>query len=313
MLNLSTVGALKHIKAGDNLIEISGDKLLSLQSALLMMLKDIVAACNESGARYTLSGGTCLGTVRHHGFIPWDDDIDINMAHADFAKFAHVLTEMFPNKYTVHFPGESEGYDYAFPQVRLNGTVMRGHSDVMKPSSECGISVDIFYLENVPDNYLSRQFQGFASMALGLICSCRRFAKYADEYNALVADDSQTRKVFARKIRIGKFVSFWTTERWVKAWDNWNSRCKNEKSERLTIPTGRNHYFGEMLSRSDFFPTVSGDFDGVEAELPGVASAYLEKLYGPDYMTPPSVEDREVHVVYELSLGKYGQSEEAES
>ena len=310
-MKLSTVDIFKHIKKGEDNIELTGENLCALQRVLDGMLKDIVQACCVAGARYTLSGGTCLGAVRHVGFIPWDDDVDLNMARADFAKFARKLENLFPGKYTVQIPGKTPGYDLAFPRVRLNGTVVRSREDIGKPRAECGAYVDIFYVENIPNNPVLRKLHGLGSMAIGLGYSCRRFAAYADQYKVLAAEDTEAMKIFAKKERLGKLVSFWTPEHWARVWDNWNSCCKNGNTAFSSIPVGRNHYFKETHPSSVFFPVSDGQFDGLTVAMPGDTKAYLTKLYGPNYMTPPEANDREVHVVYEFDLGGYGQGVEA--
>jgi lipopolysaccharide cholinephosphotransferase len=308
-LKLSTVDVFKHIKRSETNIEISDDRLAKLQHVLFGILKDIDAACCQSGVCYTLSGGTCLGAVRHHGFIPWDDDIDLNMTHADFDKFASALSGMFPGKYTLQIPGKTPGYDLGFPRVRLNGTILRSREDIDKPAAQCGAYVDIFYIENIPNGVVARGVHGFVSMALGFGYSCRRFAAYADQYKKLVADDPEALKIFKRKERIGRLFSFWSPEKWAKVWNNWNSNCKDKNSNFVSIPVGRNHYFKETYQRSVFFPVSQGDFETLRACLPADPVTYMTKLYGSDYMTPPPEESREVHVVYEFDLGEFGEQD----
>lgn len=308
-MKLSTFDAFKHAQQNADSIEISGDILLDVQRVLAMILEDVVAACEESGARYTLSGGTCLGAVRHQGFIPWDDDLDLNIVHEDFANLRSVLEKRYPGKYSFQVPGATSSYDLAFPRIRLNGTVVRTRDDFDRPSEECGLYVDVFYLENVPNNGVLRKLHGLGSMGLGFLYSCRRFAAYSEQYKALLGNDSEALKAFAFKERLGKLVSFWSTDRWTKAWDDWNSNCHGE-TDYLTIPVGRKHYFGELHPRAVFFPVSEGVFGGLRVALPGKAQDYLTKLYGSDYMTPPAVGDREVHSVFEFDLGKYGREDD---
>lgn len=305
-MKLSTFDAFKHAGQNSETIEVSGSNLLALQRVLKVVLADVVAACEQCGARYTLSGGTCLGAVRHKGFIPWDDDLDLNILHGDFEKLQNALERMFPGKYSFQVPGVTLAYDLAFPRIRLNGTVVRTRDDFDKPAEECGVYVDVFYLENAPSNALARSLHGLVSMALGLFYSCRRFAAYSDQYKALLGNDKDALKAFAVKERIGRLVSFWPPDQWTKVWDNWNSCCKDDRSSYMTIPVGRKHYFGETQPRAVFFPVSEGRFGELAAALPGNADAYLSKLYGPDYMALPNVEDREVHSVFEFDLGIYG-------
>ena len=305
-MKLSTFDAFKHAYQGKDSIEVTGNTLLAMQRVLSHVLCDVVAACDDCGAHYTLSGGTCLGAVRHKGFIPWDDDLDLNVLHQDFNKLKATIERMFPGKYSFQVPGVTPGYDLAFPRIRLNGTIVRTRDDFGKPAEECGVYVDVFYLENAPSNALARNLHGLVSMALGFLYSCRRFAAYSDQYKVLLGNDNDALKAFAVKERIGRLVSFWSPDQWTKIWDNWNSCCKDDRSSYITIPVGRKHYFGETQPRAVFFPVSEGRFGELTAALPGNADAYLSRLYGSDYMTPPHVEDREVHSVFEFDLGVYG-------
>lgn len=308
-MGLSTFELFKHIKNTNSTIELTGDSLCSLQNVLKMMLQDFQVAADKAEARWTLSGGTCLGSLRHHGFIPWDDDIDINLIHDDLTKFVDAINSLFPGKYTIQIPGLTDDYDLGFARMRLNGTIVRNRDDIGLPSSSCGAYIDIFLLESVPDNFICRGIHGFISMALGFCYSCRRFEAHADLYNSLVAGNESALKVFKRKEMIGKLFSFYTPEKWVALWNRWNSKYRNSSSKYISIPTGRKHYFGELYSRDAFFPTEPGEFEGLLLPVPNDFKVYMEALYGPDYMTPPPLEDREVHVVYEFDLGKYSNIE----
>lgn len=309
--SFSTFAAFKHIKSSECSIKLEGETLKQYQRVLTMILADIDSVCRKHNIAYTLGGGTCLGAVRHHGFIPWDDDIDLNMPRADYERFARVFPQEMGEKYWLHDCQTTPGYELAFPRIRLKGTVVRSRDDY--DFHECGAYVDIFIVENTPNNKFLRSLHGFGSMAFGFIYSCRRFTKHADNYLSLVNEGTPAYKAFSKKIKIGRLFAFRLTEAWTKTWDKWNARYKDNDSQYVTIPVGRNHYFKEMHPRSVFFPTKTADFGGLKVPVPGDANAYLTALYGPDYMTPPSKDNQETHVVLEFDLGEYAPQKQTET
>ena len=307
-MSLSTVSIFKHIDAPENTIKVQGEKLDLLQKALLSIVSDINDVCKQNNITYMLSGGTCLGAIRHEGFIPWDDDVDLFMLRVDFFNFAEKLEQQFPGKYLIEIPAKTKGYNLAFSRIRLNGTVVRSKEDIDKPVEDCGVYVDIFYLENAPDNLILRKLHCAHSMFCGLAYSCRRFKDHAEDYFKLVQNNKQALKTFKKKAFLGKVFSLKSVDGWVASWDKANSLCKNENSKFICCPVGRKHYSGETYVRDSFFPTVEKNFEGLSVPVPKDYEKYLTQLYGPDFMQLPPEEDREVHVVYEFDLSKFEQS-----
>ena len=301
-MSLSTFDIFKKVDAGD-LIELSGKKLESLQVVLLQMAREVDAVCAEHRIPYTFGGGSCLGAARHQGFIPWDDDLDINMTRGGYRRFIDVYESELKDRYWLHDCERTPGYDLAFPRLRLKGTTVRTRDDF--DNQECGAYIDIFIIDNAPSNALLRNAHGFISMALGFAYSCRRFAAHAADYLSLVEGDAAATSAFKKKILIGKLLSFRSVESWTRAWDRWNSRCHDEGSSHVTIPVGRKHYFGELQLRSDYFPVSHGSFGDLTVPLPKNTDVYMRSLYGEEYMTPSPEGDREKHVVYEFDLGDF--------
>lgn len=302
MAMLSTVEAFKHIAVNDDMIAVEGELLQRLQDELLVMLGDVIDVCDTNGIPYTLSGGTCLGAVRHGGFIPWDDDIDINIAREGIDLFVQKMREQHGDIYWVHHPMETHNLGLGLVRVRKKGTVVRGREDFDMPREQCGVPVDVFIIENTPDNAVLRLAHGTVSLALGLALSCRRFAAYGDEYLKLAGDNASARHVFKTKMALGKLASFKSIDGWCHAWYKWNALCKNNQSRYVSLAAGRKHYFGELHPRQVFFPAKEGRFEHLKVALPGNWDAYLRSIHG-DYMEIPQETDREAHVVYELDLG----------
>ena len=108
-MGLSTFDAFKHLKA-EGAIPLEGDRLVALQRRLVSILDDILVVAQETGARLILGGGTALGAMRHKGFIPWDDDLDVNMPRADWPKFRVAFASRFGGKYVICEPGAPKDY-----------------------------------------------------------------------------------------------------------------------------------------------------------------------------------------------------------
>ena len=176
---------------------------------------------------------------------------------------------------------------------------MRGCSDA--DSEQCGAYIDIAIMENTFDNAVLRKIHGAVSMVLGLIVSCRKFAKESQYLLSLVEGNKEVTKIFKTKIRIGKILSFLTLRRWTLIYDWWNRICKSENTKYVTVPTGRKHFFGELYERKDFYESTRCEFEGRKWKIPKEYDKYLTKMYG-NYMEIPDKEHRERHVLVELKL-----------
>ncbi len=309
--NYSTFDLFKLIsKYTKGVIKIEGDLLERYQQVVLSIAEDIIAICDEEKITYHLTGGTALGAVRHHGFVPWDDDIDIDILGSDFDRFAKALEKKYPGKYTLE-TCRTPGYGIMINKVRLRDSIVRGKEDVGR--EDCGIFVDLIRIENTFDNSLLRKVHGFFCMGMGFLLSCRNFYKNRRLMMDLVRllqnnpdfDDRQKlkdiRKVFKTKIRIGRLLCFMTVRRWAILTQTCYGLCKNSRSEYVSVPGGRNHYFGELYRRESFVETVPMEYEGHMWQVPKDYDAYLTHMYG-DYMTIPEEQDREEHVILELRL-----------
>lgn len=287
----------------DHVVYVEGEDLKKLKQTLLGMLQDFMAVCAKYDLNYTLSGGSVLGTIRHRGFIPWDDDIDVNMPRKDFNKFKEVFDKELGTGYKLLAPELTPGYGAAASRFIKKGTAYRTFNDVAEPRENCGICIDIFVLENTPDNALARKLRGYWSLAVGYLLSCRKVYDYLPKLLE-IQDTPEVRAAFAKKYKIGRFFKFIpldTAAHWTyKVY----SGCKNDNSKYVTIPSGRKHYFGEMDSRENMCKTTEGTFEGIKVKLPAGIESYMTRLYGPDYMTPPPADKRERHPLFEFSLGE---------
>ena len=292
-MGLSTFDAYKHLEA-EGAISLEGGRLAALQGRLASILDDILAVVSETGVRLILGGGSALGAARHGGFIPWDDDLDVNIPRADWTRFRDAFTKRFGGKYAIYEPGSPTDYPLCFPRIRLKGTSFVTREDLVSPPPCCGVFVDVFLSESVPDNPVLRAFHGYGSLALGFLYSCRKaFAerKWHRKWGLGGA-------AFRIKRAIGLVLSFAPVGFWTNLWDGWNGLCRNDATRLVTYPVGRRHYFGELAPRAELAPGEARPFEGRQCPCAADLDAYMTRLYGPGYMTPPPPEKRERHVVF---------------
>lgn len=299
-MGLSTFEALKTARS-ESMVIPTDDERAQLQAIILEMLDDVHAYCEAQGLTYLLSGGNVLGALRHHGFIPWDDDADLFMPRADYLRFIEGFADAFPGKYWVECPEHTPEVGIPIARIRREGTVARLYNDM--PGEHMGVSVDIFVLEDVPDQPVLRNLHGIRCLAVGLFFSCRRFARDAAYYRKLAEGNASLARTTAIKIALGRLASVRSLEWWSHHVARVYSRYRIPGSAFISCPSGRLHYFGELYRREDFLPPITASFEGREYRIPRHPEVYLKRLYG-DWETLPAPDEREIHGYEELDLGK---------
>ena len=302
MASLSTFAQFKNLR-NSNLIVPDDDMLRQLQQVILTIADDIIDFCESHGINYELGGGSVLGALRHQGFIPWDDDIDINMPRSDYDRFFKEFAAAFPDKYSLHSVECTPGYRSWGGKVRLNGTTLKDKEDIY--TNDCGVWIDIFPIENTYDNPILRWWHGVISDFYGLICSCVRTRQDKDYYFSLVQDNADLKKSLKIKACLGALFSFRSYNEWMKRSTRWFLRCRNGQSQFVTVPSGRAHFFGELKRREDLVETRKATFEGRQWNVPKNAEHYLECLYG-DWQQLPPEDQREHHAFFAFDLGKWG-------
>lgn len=305
MKMLETFGAFKNpADSAEECHTLSDGDVRKVQRVLLMMMDDIHTLCRRERLEYVITGGCALGAVRHGGFIPWDDDIDVSMPRADYDRFAELVTRAFPDKYDVQEIRADRTYDLNFMKLRLKGTCFREAFDPARGGGRDGIFIDIFPIENVYDHALAQLWQGIRSDGLQFVCSCVRLRQKKDRLEPLMRKGAPLAGTLRFKTALGGAFGFMSFRSWLLLTERALSCCRDGKSRLIAIPVGRGHFRRERYPRTWFFRPKLKPFADRRYFFPAKTERYLRRLYG-DYMKIPSESERERHSVAEFDLGKY--------
>lgn len=284
------------------LMEVDQDMRNRLQDVLVEMMQDIHNVCIKRKIGYALVGGSCLGAVRHQGFIPWDDDIDISMLREDWEKFRSCFDEELGEKYVMEAPQYgNKDCKTTWAKVYKKKTVLQEIMDVDTPYEQ-GIFIDIFFYENVSNNKIIRKIDACLSDFLKGVATSMVFYKYPNELmKQYYGATPQTKRYYNMRRFLGFLFSWMSHKRFCDCYDKFVSRHKTP-SEYITAPTGRKNYMGEILQRKWWIPQKQVKFENTEFLVPADSHNYLLTLFGKNYMQLPPVEKREKHFIVKLKF-----------
>ena len=267
-------------------IQLSNDTLRKLQLTELEMIAEVDRICREEGINYSLDGGTLLGAIRHKGFIPWDDDLDIGMTRDDYERFITAYEKELSDRYILNAPNYSANR-WGYAKLRRKGTDFvrfgQEHTQYKK-----GVCIDLFVVDNVPDSsFLRRFFYGYNY--------CLRKILYSD-VGRKQADSPFLRLWYKMLYLIPRDPVF-------KARNYFASRFNRKKTElvsHLTHPyPSKETKYGVPAECFDDFIDI--EYEGFKFKAFKQYDRYLSMLYG-DYMQLPPEDKRKVHAASKLEL-----------
>lgn len=269
------------------MIKLEGELLRKLQMTELEMLIEVDRICRKYDISYSLDGGTLLGTVRHNGFIPWDDDADIVMLRPEYDRFYNACRkELDTKRFFLQEYRTDAGYRWGYSKMRRNGTVfLREGQEHVKCNQS--VFIDIFIYDNVPDNAIIRRLHLF-------ICYCIRKALYA-EVGRKNAKRLLLRVWYGIIGKIPRNIWFCMIEKIAKPINR--KQCRLVRH--MTYPYRRECRYG--LPRECFDEYIEKDFEGYSFKVFKKYHLYLTRLYG-DYMTLPPENQRKTHPVSRIEL-----------
>ncbi len=243
------------------------------QQALLSILREFDRVCNQLNIPYVLFSGTMLGAVRHQGFIPWDDDIDILMMRKDYERFLKQADSVLDQEKFFLQKEFSEHWPMFFSKLRLNGTTCIEKYHPRDPQIHQGIYIDLFPCDNAAKTTLGRKIQFYASK----IVIAKSLLKRGYETS------SKKKKIFMGMCRVLPKAPFLRIV-----------RSKNEQSQYVhSFFAAASSYSKNIYLRKYFLKTTTGIFEDETYPIPEHYDEILRIMYG-DYMTLPPIEERKI-------------------
>lgn len=261
--------------------------LRKLQLAELDVLKELIRICKKYNLTYYISGGTYLGAVRHKGFIPWDDDMDIAMPRPDFEKFLKLVNEIDKNYELVTFQTHSD-YNWYPPKLRNNKVKVKNTST--KNAQIESAWIDIFPLDGMPKNKILATFHKIR------LSYCRLYYVISD-FDNIVNLKKRHRPfyekiiiAFFKKVNVSKIID---TKKALYKIDGALKKYPYEKSSVNMNYMGA-YRLNSIIPKTVYAEGALYDFEGLKLNGPKDYDTYLTQIYG-DYMTPPRKTDQNKH------------------
>lgn len=264
-------------------MEIAQKDMEHLREIELNLLKSFIHVCKKLSLRYFVVGGTMLGAIRHKGFIPWDDDIDVAMPREDYEIFCRTAQDFLAQQYFVQTHVTDPEYILSFAKLRdSNTTFIETSMKEMKINH--GVYIDIFPIDFYPD-------QNWAKVKFGLKKKILQF-RFRKEF----VFSEEIHQSFGKKIAAG-LLSACATLCYPNLDQAFEARetlyCSCRKSSLKSN-------FGGAWGKKEIMPATIydqyADYPFETITVKGVADydAYLQNLYG-NYMKFPPEEQREPH------------------
>lgn len=247
----------------------------------LDILKAIDIICNENNLKYCMCGGTMLGAIRHSGFIPWDDDIDIMLLRKDYNILIDILKKQSKYKWLEVLDYNTNGYFYPFAKAVDNTTIAKQDDN----TTEHGIWVDIFPYDNLPNDEKKRNkfiLSNYRKRSIILSMTTDFDAKEKIKHKYI-------------KILLKFYSSFIDKRKFILKYNEFGQKYNNQDTKYVGCMFSP-YKLKECFDREWFNDVKKYKFENDEFYGPLKADEFLRQLYG-NYMELPPIEKRRNHKI----------------
>lgn len=289
-------------KFGDSLLQgplspLTPESLRQAQLLQLKIMHEIQRVCRKHSLKFFLIGGSLLGAIRHNGFIPWDDDLDIGMLREDYERFLEFAPTELSEEFWVQHWQNDLSYGHVFAKVQLKNT--RWHiAGAQKVVAKQGLYVDVFPFDRIPSKPTDQQKH--YRMVKSVTSLLRLKTGYEiKQKNWYLTIRQKLRSIYASLLPVWKIHS--------RVHAMYQAGCSLADEQNPVCTAIGANYFGSARPEKMFRELVLHSFEDGDFPIPRDFDAILQHQYG-DYMTLPPPNQRMVHGVYDFSFGPYGDS-----
>ncbi len=274
------------------------DELRRIQMSQLKVAKEIHRICQKNDIPYILIGGTLLGAVRHKGFIPWDDDLDIGFTRDNYERFLQVAKKELNQKYFLQEWRSDPTYAYPFGKIRINGTKFV-ESSVKNKDSHDGIFVDIFPYDKYPEGAVKRKFLGIRLTLL------RQVLVLKTGYCEYVSFTGKTSRQFAKMLLfpfLYLYSCIFSKKSLIDQFDRIASRYNGQNCDLYYEHSGASQYGKWVIPSECFDHRMLMQFEDTEFSVPVNFDKYLSIGYGNYMELPPEDKRTNRHGIIEIAF-----------
>ena len=250
------------------------------QKYLLKLFREVDEICREHNLRYVLAGGSLIGALRHEGFVPWDDDVDLYMPRPDWEKFTEICKTELPPDREIQCSEVDRNYTNSFPRYASTNTCAIHKSQII--GKDCGGEIiDILTLDPVPAD--DKEYEKYRTHMMIYSDLINISVGYSDRWEIPA---SMYLKYLLSYIFLGKKRTLAKLEKIMFSY-------KEEECDRYAMRWGGCPF---LFDKDMMFPVKEGNFEGQKAMIPNKCSDYLIWHYGDEWAYMPPHDKREGHV-----------------
>lgn len=251
--------------------------LPELQKIFLVRLKEVIDFLDKNNIEYFAIGGTALGAFRHHGFIPWDNDVDLGMTRDNYEHFAKIASQLENDHFLILGHQFTSPIEHGLIKIGLKGTICPERS--LKNKYDTHYHIDIFPYDSVPNDEKLAKKQAKQAKKIKNILYYKSKKKLSSKSKSIL--------LFFYQL----FFSLFSSNKFANKLDKIAQKYNviEPKSYYVTNLMGAYSYEKEKVLRKNIGNPVYMNFDELNIKVPERCSDFLKDVYGSNFMTPSDI------------------------